>query len=183
LHDAEPADESLMECAAQGDMRTFERLVLRHQAAAWRIALRYTGDAAEAEDLVQDTFLSILNAAERYRPEAAFRTYLYRVLTRRCIDYKRKKRPLLFDPLPEMADPATSSPLRIQRQERERAIQAALDTLPPRYRAVIVLRYFEGLSGQEMARILDTTPKSIERLLARARQRLERVLSPLLRDF
>lgn len=167
-----------MQAAGGGDMAAFEQLVIRHQAAAWRVAVRYTGDAVEAEDLVQDAFLSILNAAHRYRPDAAFRTYLYRVLTRRCIDFRRKKRPLPVNPLPDGPDPGASPSMHMERRERERAIQDALENLPPKYRIVIVLRYFEGLSGQEMGHALNTTPKSIERLLARARGRLQILLSP-----
>jgi RNA polymerase sigma-70 factor (ECF subfamily) len=169
-----------MQAAGKGDMQAFERLVIRHQSTAWNVAVRYIGDASEAEDLVQEAFLRILNAAERYVPTAAFRTYLYRILTRLCIDHVRKKRPVPFDPLPQIRAPGLPASERIERMERERAIQAALGALPPKYRIVIVLRYFEGLGTIEIARSLNTTPKAVERLLARARKRLEPALMPLI---
>jgi len=168
-----------METASQGDMAAFEQLVIRHQSAAWRVAMRYAGDANEAEDLVQEAFLRILDAASRYKPTASFRTYFYRVLTRLSIDHTRKKRPIPLDPLPQTTDPGPSASARMARAEREDFIRAALDSLPPKYRMVIVLRYFEGMSGQEMAQILKTTPKAVERLLARARKRLEPLLQGL----
>lgn len=178
-----PTDESLMQATSRGDMAAFEQLVTRHQAGAWRIAMHYTGDAVEAEDLVQDAFLRILGAAARYRPTAAFQTYLYCVLARICIDFTRKKRPVPLEPLSQTVDPGLSASARMVRAERDGVIRAALDKLPPKYRMVIILRYFEGMSGQEMAVVMKTTPKSIERLLARARRCLEPALLPLSEEY
>ncbi len=174
-----PSNEELMLSVRDGDLHAFDQLVLRHQSAAWGVAYRYLGDADEAEDMVQEAFLRILDAAERYRPTAAFRTYLYRVLTRLCIDHTRKKRPWPTDKLPEIPAPGLTPSERIERAETDAAIQNALDALPPRYRMAIVLRYFEGLSGAEIAEAMKTTPKAVERLLARARERLDPLLRPL----
>jgi len=168
-----------MKVVGQGDLHAFDELVLRHQSAAWGVAYRFLGDADEAEDMVQEAFLRILDAADRYRPTASFRTYLYRVLTRLCIDHTRKKRPILTVQLPDTPAPGPTQARRIERAEMESAIRNALDALSPKYRMVIVLRYFEGLSGAEIADAMKITPKGVERLLARARQRLE----PLLRPF
>jgi len=174
-----PSDEELMLSVRSGNLEAFERIVQRHQSPAWAVAYRFVGDASEAEDLVQDAFLRILDAAQRYEPTAAFRTYLYRILTRLCIDHVRKKRPVPLDPLPQVPSPGLSSSERIERVERERSIQAALDTLPPKYRMVIILRYFEGISSTDIAQTLNTSPKAVERLLARGRKRLEPLLTPL----
>lgn len=173
------SDEDLMLAAGEGDLLSFEELVLRYQAEAWRVAYRFTGDAAQAEDLAQDAFLRILDAAPRYRPTASFRTYFYRVLSRLCLDYQRKKRPLLGEPLETVADDACSPAERASRDERDLCIQAALDDLPADYRLAVVLRYFEGLSGAEMAAAMGRSVKAVERLLARAKSALE----PQLRRF
>ena len=173
------SDEALMLSVRDGDLYAFDQLVLRHQSAAWAVAYRYLGDADEAEDMVQEAFLRILDAADRYKPTAAFRTYLFSVLTRLCIDHTRKKRPLPTDKLPEVHDPGLTPAGHIEREEMKSATQRALDSLPPRYRMAIVLRYFEGLSGAEIAEAMKTSPKAVERLLARARKSLE----PLLRSF
>ncbi len=66
-----PSSEELMLGVRGGDLEAFEQLVLRHQAEAWRVAYRYTGDPAEAEDLAQNAFLKVLAAAPRYKPTAA----------------------------------------------------------------------------------------------------------------
>ena len=173
-------DEDLMLAAGQDDLDAFEQIVLRHQAEAWRVAYRFTGDAAEAEDLAQDAFLKILDAAPRYRPTATFRTYFYRVLTRLCIDHQRKKRPVLASPFPNMPDTTSSPSAQADRAERDVLIQAALNSLPADYRMAVVLRYFEGLSGAEMAEAMGRSVKAVERLLSRAKSSLEPQLRHLL---
>jgi RNA polymerase sigma-70 factor (ECF subfamily) len=175
-----PSDEELMLGVRDGDLDAFEQLVLWHQAEAWRVAYRFTGDAAEAEDLAQETFLKILDAAPRYKPTATFRTYYYRVLARLCLDHRRKKRPILAEPFPDTADDALSPSQQVSRAEREAMIQAAVDSLPADYRMAVVLRYFEGLSGTEMAEAMGRSVKAIERLLARAKSALEPQLRHLL---
>ena len=175
-----PSDEDLMLSVRDGDLDAFEQIVVRYQAEAWRVAYRFTGDAAEAEDLAQDAFLKILDAAPRYKPSATFRTYFYRVLTRLCIDHQRKKRPVLADPLPSMPDTTPPPSVQADRAERDALIQAALNSLPADYRMAVVLRYFEGLSGAEMAEAMDRSVKAVERLLARAKFALEPKLRQLL---
>jgi RNA polymerase sigma-70 factor, ECF subfamily len=146
-----PSSEELMLGVRDGDLNAFEQLVLRYQAEAWRVAYRYTGDASEAEDLAQNAFLKILDAAPRYKATAKFRTYFFRILTRLCIDHGRKKRPIFTDTLPDIADASPSPSQQAGRAERDILIQTALDALPADYRMAVVLRYFEGLSGAEMA--------------------------------
>lgn len=175
-----PSDENLMLSVREGDLDAFEQIVLRHQAEAWRVAYRFTGDAAEAEDLAQDAFLRILDAAPRYRPTATFRTYFYRVLTRLCIDHRRKKRPSLADPFPNMSDTMPSPSVQADRAARDALIQAALNSLPADYRMAVMLRYFEGLSGAEMAEAMGRSAKAVERLLSRAKSALEPQLRHLL---
>jgi RNA polymerase sigma-70 factor (ECF subfamily) len=174
-----PSDEELMLQVRGGDIDAFEQIVLRHQAEAWRVAYRFTGDAVEAEDLAQDAFLHILSAAQRYRRTAKFRTYLYRVLTHLCFDYRRKNRPVLAEPLPQAANESLSPVQRVSQAERESLVQTALNALSPDYRMAVVLRYFEGLSGTEMANAMGKSVKAIERLLSRARAAME----PRLRGF
>lgn len=169
-----------MLAVGRGDRDAFEQIVLRHQTGAWRLAYRFVGDSAEAQDLAQEAFLKILDAAPRYKPSAMFRTYLYRVLTRLCLDYRRKKRPSLAEPFPPMADSTPSPPQLASQTERDGLIQTALDSLPADYRMAVVLRYFEGLSGAEMAQAMGRSVKAVERLLSRAKSILKPQLGRLL---
>ena len=173
------SDENLMLAVRDGDLAAFEQIVVRHQTEAWRVAYRFTGDAAEAEDLAQEAFLRVLDAADRYEPTATFRTYFYRVLTRLCIDYRRKKRPIPSDSVLLRADGQASPAELAEQRDRDGLIQAALDALPADYRMAVVLRYFEGLNATEMAEAMGKSVKAVERLLARARAALEPQLKHL----
>ncbi len=177
-----PSDEELMLAVGNGDLDAFEQIVLRHQKSAWYAAYRFLGDQVTAEDIAQEAFLRILDAAERYRPTAKFRTYLYRIVTRLCLDHTRKKQPAYVDDLSAVSGLYPSPPDAAASGERGAAVWKALDSLPPRQRMAIVLRYYEGLSGQEMAVAMEASAKGIERLLARARRALEVLLKEFLEE-
>ena len=174
------SDESLMLAVAGGDLAAFEQLVLRHQDAVWRTANRMVGDRQTAEDLTQDAFLRVLRAADRYRPTAAFRTYLYRIVIRVCLDFLRKKRPQAAPDLDRVPKPALSVEQQTELGERAELVQQAVACLPPRQRSAVVLRYYEGLTSTEIADVMKTTAKAIERLLARGRGTLQQRLARLL---
>ena len=170
------SDEELMLNVRTGDFLSFDQLVLRHHAWVWKLAFRYLGDADEAADVVQDAFVRLLEASRRYRPTAKFRTYFYRIITRLCLDRAKKKKPVYMKKPPEIPDGRPSVTDAISRQETALVVRGALDALAPRERMAIVLRYYEGLKYEEIASALETTPKAVERLLARGRDRLRSLL-------
>lgn len=171
-----PSDESLMVAVAQGDFSAFEQLIERHQHGVWRTAWRMVGDYQAAEDLAQDAFLRILEAAERYRPSASFRTYLYRIVVHLCIDHQRKLRPVPQKDAGLSADPSSQAEERVVLDELSEAVQQTLAGLPSKQRSAIVLRYYQGLSTREIAEVMETSVKAVERLLARGRAKLQRRL-------
>jgi RNA polymerase sigma-70 factor (ECF subfamily) len=175
-------DEELMHAAGRGDPQAFEELVLRHQKEVWGFARRFLGDAVEAEDVAQETFLRILEAAPRYRATAPFHTYLYRVVTNFCLDRRRKKQPLYLDTVPETASTDASPEDDFAHQERNKAVRAALETIPARQKAAVILRHYQDLSVQEVSAIMDISPKAAERLLARARKTLQERLRDMLNE-
>jgi len=166
-------DDRLMSRVAEGDLDAFEEIVRRHQRTAWRIALRFLGDPTEAEDIAQEAFLRILTAASRYKPSANFSTYLFRVVTRLCIDHAKKKRPIFDNILPETVDPSPDPAATLIRKDKNALVREALDALPSRQRMVVVLKYYEGLRYDEIARAMGTSVKAVERLLGRAREALK----------
>jgi RNA polymerase sigma-70 factor (ECF subfamily) len=161
-----------MQAVAAGDLDAFGEIITRHQSMAWSVAYRFLGDATEAEDAAQDAFLRVLEAAPRYRPTAAFRTYLYRVVTRLCLDRLEKKRPRYVDQLPATPSADLGPPETLARRESADAVRRALEVLPARQRAAVVLRHYEGLSYQEIADAMNASVKSVERLLVRGRESL-----------
>lgn len=177
MFEVTPGDEELMQAAGRGDLHAFAEIVRRHQQSAWKIAYRFLGEHHEAEDLVQEAFLKILDAAPRYRPTASFSTYLYCVVSRLCFDRSKKYRPQYSDELPEVPDPAPNAAELVVGRERRRAVRSALDALPAKQRMAIVLRYYEELGYAEIAQALATTEKAVERLLARGREGLRGFLA------
>jgi len=173
----EARDEQLMLAAAKGDLGAFEQIVLRHQHFVWRIACRFLGDPAEAEDIAQKAFLKLLEAAPRYRPTADFRTYLYRIVSRLCIDYARKKRPILGEDIAERTDSSFNPAATFVVKERAAEIRRAMEGLPPRQRMAVILKYYDGLSYAGIADAMGITVKAVERLLDRARTALRSRIS------
>ena len=175
-------DADLMLAVREGDPEAFGQLVLRHQQAAWNAAYRFVGDRAKAEDIAQEAFLRVLQSAAEYRPTASFRTYLYRVVTRLCIDHARRKQPASLDVLPRCLEPSALAPDVLVAQERTEAVRDALQGLPAKQRMAVVLRYYEGLSTAEITAAMETTTKAVERLLARGRAALESRLAGFLKE-
>lgn len=173
-------DHELMRRTASGDLAAFETLAGLYQQRAWAIAWRVLGDAAEAQDAVQDAFLKIFRAASSYRPVAPFRAYLFQVVTRLCLDIRAKKRPDYVAELPDTACETQTPEGTLQRKERALVVRRALDGLSPRHRAAIALRHEEGLSYDEIAQVLGVSAKAVDSLLQRARQSLRQSLEGLL---
>ena len=175
-----PSDESLMLAIARGDLDAFEQLVVQHQESVWRTAYGFVADRQGAEDIAQEAFLRVFEAAPRYRPTAAFRTYLYRIVTRLCRDRHRKASPSLHAcPDAEASQGPSPEASALAREER-RAVQEALASLPTRQREAVVLRYYEHLSYDEIGEVTGNSRKGVERLLARGRVTLGNLLSGLM---
>jgi len=170
-------DEELMPAVGRGDLSAFNEIIHRHQGTAWRVAYRFLGDSAEAEDIAQEAFLKIWTAAPRYRPTASFSTYLYRIVTRLCIDNARKKRPLCIDILPERVDSSPGPAATLDLNDRDALIRKTLDALPSRQRMAVILKYYEELSYADIAGAMGTTVKAVERMLGRARKTLQSTLA------
>ena len=171
-----PADHDLMARAAQGDARAFRTLAQRHTGRALGLARRILGSEAAAEEVVQDALLRVWINAPRWRPEAAFRTWLYRIVVNLCLNAKRRAPDLPLEAAGDVADPAAAADAKLEAAERDRALAAAIDALPERQRAAIVLTYQEGLGNAEVAAVLDTSVSSVETLLVRAKRALRATL-------
>lgn len=174
--DSGDSDELLVRAIGQGDLDAFNQTVERHQDWAWRIAYRFTGKEDDASDIVQEAFLRLLNASERYRPAAKFRTFFYQIISRLCLDWAKKKQPLFLETIPDAPDPRPNITDAMVRHEIAVAVRSALEALPPNQLMAIVLRYYEDLNYEEIASALETTTKAVERLLARGREGLRGIL-------
>ena len=173
-------DARLLAWSADGDRRAFDVVVVRHGAYALRVATRILRDPAAAEDVVQEAFVRAWSQAHRFDPKRArLTTWLYRIVANLCIDQRRRARPEQLPDALDPVDPAAGACELLEASERNDALTRALTALPERQRAAMTLVYDEGLSGAEAAKVLELTPKAVERLLARARAFLRQRLLPV----
>ena len=177
-------DSELLDRLATGDEAAFRTLVERHIDRAYAIALRIIGNAADAEDVVQDTMLKIWSHRGRWQHgRAKFSTWLYRVVSNRCIDLRRKPRSEDVDAVPEMADPQPDASAMIERNEVRDLLEGAMQRLPEQQRLAVILSYHENMSNGEIAEVMDSTVAAVESLLKRGRQQLRELLRRHERDI
>ena len=166
-------DEHLVARSAGGDRTAFDELVVRYGPYALRVAARLLRDTALAEDVAQEAFVRCWSQIHRFESrQARFTTWLYRIVVNLCIDNKRRREP---EPLPadfDVVDAGATAEEMMESNERATILAQALKDLPLRQRAALTLIYDEGLSGAEAARVLGSSVKAVERLLARARSYL-----------
>src|SRR5688500_7140911 len=163
---------------AAGDADAFTRLVTRHTPMVHAIACRMLGDAAEAEDVVQETFVKLWVNARGWTPSGGgLGGWLRRISTNACLDRLRRPRFVSGEALPERADDAPHADTIIDGERRSAAVAASIQALPDRQRAAIILTYYEGASNAEAASILGIGVKALESLLVRARQALTQSLA------
>lgn len=172
-------DEDLLARISDGDRVAFAMLVTRHGNRSLAIAERLLGDRAEAEDVVQESFVKLWTDASRFDPaRARFATWFYRVLSNAALDRLRRRRRLValpdgYDGV-DGEDDAEETMLRDQRVCR---VRAAIDALPERQRLALVLCHFEGISNREAGEIMKLGVKGVESLLVRARRQLRASLA------
>src|SRR5215470_2640587 len=177
-------DGELLDRIGDGDEAAFQLLVQRHIDRAYAIALRIVGNAADAEDVVQDTMLKVWSHRGRWQHgRAKFSTWLYRVISNRCIDLRRKPRNEDVDAVPEMADPQPDASSLIERNEVRDLLEVAMQRLPEQQRLAVILSYHENMSNGEIAEVMDTTVAAVESLLKRGRQQLRELLRRHERDI
>jgi RNA polymerase sigma-70 factor (ECF subfamily) len=137
----------------------FEIIVRENQERIYRLALRIVGNKEEAKDITQETFLAAYEHQGRFRREANFSTYIYRIALNFAFRALKRKRPVQTLEKPETIRSKDENPAQIfQREEKEADIQRLLDFLPPRQKAVVHLRLYENLSFIEVARVLGCRP-------------------------
>jgi RNA polymerase sigma-70 factor, ECF subfamily len=176
----EATDEELMLRVASGDELAFRRLSGRYAAKSFALARRIITNDDDAEEIVQEALLRVWTAAPRWRHEAAFPTWLYRIIVNLCLNRRRQK---TFAPLEDCGDPADPSASAIDQLERTQSnkiVAQSIAGLPERQRTVLILTYYEELSNADAATIMDTTVSSVESLLVRAKRTLRAELAPLI---
>lgn len=174
-------DEALAVSAAHGDRAAFDVLIRRHKDSLYRFARRYVGQADDAYDVLQDSFVSAWLALNRYDATRPFAPWLRRIILNKCRDLGRRqavRRMLLRFVALEAGEQATlevSVESDLQ-DSRLRKLDEAVAALPLRYKEPLLLTAMDGMSHEEAASILQISSKAVEMRLYRARQRLRDLL-------
>jgi RNA polymerase sigma factor (sigma-70 family) len=172
-------DDALMCRVAAADASAFRELVDAHATMLHRIAFRMLGDAAEAEDVAQESLLRLWRDAARWQAgHAGVAAWLTRVAMNQCLDRLRRRKFASDDKAPERTDEAPLAPETIDAAASRGKVLAAIAALPDRQRAAIILTYYEDLPNNAAARHLDMNIKAFESLLLRARSALGKALGP-----
>jgi len=186
-------DAELVRRAKAGDMAAFEELTSRHEQRVYALALRMLRNEHDAEDVTQQTFLSVIENLDGFREEARFSTWLLRIATHAALKVIRKRRGLDQVSLEEATEPSADSdgiphpeyiadwrdsPERlVQQGETRRLIEEALAELDDKHRLVFLLRDVQGLSVRETAEVLGLTEVNVKVRLLRARLQLRERLT------
>ncbi len=175
----------LMVAVANGDADAFRLLTRSLYGPAIGVAVKVLGDRTEAEDAVQTALVKLWRQAARFdASKAKVETWFRRIVVNACIDRKRALRPVAsLDVVAERESEAPGPFAMAEHSERARAVNEAVTCLPSRQRAAIALFYGDGATTNEIAEMLETTPKAIEGLLARARADLAERLKPLAKEM
>ncbi len=172
------ADGMLMGAVAGGDRDAFIRLVNAQSPRLLRFTASLLGSLAEAEELVQEAFLRLWQRAEDWRPDGTVATWLHRVAYRLAVDAIRRRRPsVALEGLEDvLADEAPSHHEQLAITQEAVLLRRAIDGLPERQKAALLLCHFQELSQSEAAAIMGIGEHAYESLLARARRRLRETL-------
>jgi RNA polymerase sigma factor (sigma-70 family) len=177
MHDPDADDVAK---AGQGDRAAAARLIGRHTPKLFTVAHRMLGVPAEAEDAVQEVFLKLWTHAARWQPgKAKFETWLYRVMLNQCYDRLRRRPTVPLEAAEEVADGAAPPDAGLDESVLGREVGHALEDLPERQRAAILLCHFRELGNIEAAEIMGISVEALESLLARGRRSLKSRLEHL----
>jgi RNA polymerase sigma-70 factor (ECF subfamily) len=176
---SDPVDEPLLERCRRGERAALEELVERVQGRVYNFAVRASGSRTAAEDITQRVLIKMVREVGGFRAQASFTSWLYRIVVNEWIDERRRLKRLVYLPAESWArwrsgklDPAAEQ----ERGELEEAVLAAVGRLDPKLRAVVLLRYLEELSYEEVASVLGCSMGTVASRLSRAHARLRESL-------
>lgn len=175
-----PTDEALVERAKLADQDAFEELFIKYRDMVFNLAWRISGSREEAEDITQKTFVKAYLGLFSFRGRSRFTTWLYRIAVNEALRARSSgiRRAEAEQPINDLVPPSDEpDPARAaQLSEMERGVRRAISELPPAHRAVITLRYTEGLQLSEIAEILGTSVGTIKSRLHHALKSLSFIL-------
>ncbi|MBN2412246.1 sigma-70 family RNA polymerase sigma factor [candidate division KSB1 bacterium] len=187
-------DNELVRQYHAGVAMAFEELAERYHTFVLNICFRFLNDENDAKDAAQDIFVKVHFALNKFKPEAQFSTWLYRIAVNHCLNVlrsrKRKKWLLVFsgysgdnkEYIDNIKDMKNNPEHHFDRKEKQQAINQALASLNDDYRTAVILHRYQGLSYKEISEVMGTSVSSIESKLFRAKKKLAELLKDYLKN-
>lgn len=182
------ANTTLLAQVRQGDRQAFRYVVDQYQDTLAGTVVAMLGPSAEVDDVVQDTFIRFYQSIHRVNDDVNMMAYLKRIAINRSLDVLRRRKRMLArfiskdDDTTSFTEPAAPDEASPESHERVALVHRAIQTLPPKHRAVLVLRMIEGYSTEETADLLDLPYGTVLSRLSRAQKKLKKVLAPYLHE-
>jgi RNA polymerase sigma-70 factor (ECF subfamily) len=175
-----------------GDEAAFDRLVEGYSGQLYALLTRFLGPVSEREDLLQEVFLRVIRARERYQPTARFSTWLYRITFNIAVNRTQRDPGLVSLEAPNelgelghlgrQADPGDEPERALERNDVVMAVRRAIDSLPASQRMALVLAKYEELPYAEIAKVMGSSEKAIKSMIHRARENMRARLAPYLQE-
>jgi len=180
-------DFQLVLKAKEGSQKAFADLMQRYKDSIYFMSLKMVNNKEDAMDITVETFAKAFEKLDKYQPEYAFSTWLFRVATNNCIDFLRKKK-LNTVSIDNMIDEDDDRPMQIKsdvlnpeessiKKQQSEELKLLVESLPPRYRNLLTLRYFDELSYEEIAQQLDLPLGTVKAQLFRAKYLLGNIIN------
>jgi RNA polymerase sigma factor (sigma-70 family) len=180
-------DFQLVLKAKEGSQKAFADLMQRYKDSIYFMSLKMVNNKEDAMDITVETFAKAFEKLDKYQPEYAFSTWLFRVATNNCIDFLRKKK-LNTVSIDNMMDEDDDRPMQIKadtlnpeessiKKQQSEELKLLVESLPPRYRNLLTLRYFDELSYEEIAQQLDLPLGTVKAQLFRAKYLLGNIIN------
>lgn len=182
------SEQELIQSAQRGNAIAFEQLIAEHQKRIFSIAYRIAGNQEDAADMAQEVLVKIFRNLKNFRGDSKFSTWLYRVATTTCLDEQKKQRrhsAYSLDEELETEDGGLATELKdtgptpeefAERKAMQQAIRMAIGKLKDEHKKVILLREVQGLSYEEIAKILKCSEGTVKSRINRARESLKKFL-------
>ncbi|WP_184312084.1 RNA polymerase sigma factor [Anaerosolibacter carboniphilus] len=177
----EDVDHKIIEAVLKGDGDKFGELIGRYKNGVYSVCMRMVGDAEEARDLSQETFIKAYNSLQRYNPEYKFSTWIFKIATNLSIDHLRKKKhqALPLDEKLSMPYDTASAENMYLHHYNKNEIERVIQELPYDYKALVILYHKEGLSYQSICDVMNLPMSKVKNRLHRARSILKERLKEI----
>lgn len=179
-----------------GDFHAFKNLFECYQLEVLNLCLKFVGNRVEAEDVCQEVFIKVYQSINSFEHKAKISTWIYRIAINLCLNHQRKKKQMRFLRLDDretqsnsdindllMNPPGEQPDISLEQKEKEKIIWESVNSLPENQRVVLILQRYEGMSCEQIARVLKSSASSIQSRIYRAKENLYKKLRPFLEEF